>query len=120
MTGPSAVNGLFLVRASDRSPLEFILSFCHNRRVYHNKITKNDDGAGPRRAARWWCGPHLVVAPAGSFSNHNGTRFPSMTAMIGAYQSRHEDMLVGGRWHVPSLAVADLASAFAPLSFTRP
>eukprot|EP00039_Didymoeca_costata_P019414 m.337450 g.337450 ORF g.337450 m.337450 type:complete len:390 (-) comp18136_c0_seq1:104-1273(-) len=65
-------NGLFLVRQSDRSETDFALSFSFNRRAYHNRIMKLPDGKG--------------------FQNTKGTVWPSLSRMVAAYQSPHEDM----------------------------
>ncbi len=37
-------NGLFLVRQSERSPTDYVLSFIFQGKVYHNKITRQPDG----------------------------------------------------------------------------
>lgn len=65
------LNGLFLVRMSESTPGDYALSFCYQGKVFHNKITKK---------------------PSGEFVNSNGTVFSSLSVMVVAYQSPHEDI----------------------------
>lgn len=44
LLGANMTNGLFLVRQSERSASDYALSFCYNRKVYHNRIMKGGDG----------------------------------------------------------------------------
>jgi len=64
-------NGLFLVRQSKSNSQQYALSFCYNQRVYHNKITKEG---------------------AEKYSNTKGSSFKSLSLMVSAYETRHEDM----------------------------
>lgn len=70
LIGANMTNGLFLVRQSERSASDFALSFCYNRRVYHNRIMKGPSG----------------------YKNTKGSVWQSLALMVTDYQSPHEDM----------------------------
>lgn len=70
LMGANVTNGLFLVRQSERSETDYALSFCYNRKVYHNRIIKTQRG----------------------FKNTKNSEWPSISMMVTSYQSPHEDM----------------------------
>jgi hypothetical protein len=71
LLGANMTNGLFLVRQSERSASDYALSFCYNRKVYHNRIMKGGDG---------------------KFKNTKGRSWSAIGVMVNDYMSPHEDM----------------------------
>eukprot|EP00049_Salpingoeca_infusionum_P005373 m.91492 g.91492 ORF g.91492 m.91492 type:complete len:301 (+) comp12948_c0_seq7:1166-2068(+) len=67
----AAVNGLFLIRQSERCGTDFAVSFYIQGHVFHNRVVKQADG---------------------SFINSQGTTFESLRMMVAMYQNRHPDM----------------------------
>lgn len=65
------INGLFLVRQSERSESDFALSFAYQKKCYHNRILKTAEG---------------------TFKNTKGSAWPSLSNLVMDYQSPHEDM----------------------------
>ena len=65
LLGANMTNGLFLVRQSERSASDYALSFCYNRKVYHNRIMKGGDGAFSVLGGKLGCAPSQAsICPA--------------------------------------------------------
>lgn len=70
LQGFAACDGLFLVRASERTPSDVVISFYIGGHVFHNKLHKVADG----------------------YQNSNGNTFPNLRTIVLLYQGKHPDM----------------------------
>jgi hypothetical protein len=103
-----ATNGVFLVRQSERCATDYVLSFVFGGKIYHNKVTRQPDGSF---LASFFFSLFIFmfVVLLGTFLNHKNSPFPTLTAIVMAYQTRHDDMQTIITEYVPNTPLPALA-----------